>query len=168
MEAAEFVERWSPSGGSERSNYQLFLTELCDLLGVDHPDPAGPENERNAYVFDRAVTFTNGDGTTSTGFADLYKRGCFVCETKQGVEAADEAELLSGKAQAASKKRPAGHGKRGTKSYDATMVRAHGQAVQYARALDAAEEGRPPIVMVIDVGYRIELYSEFSRTGGGE
>lgn len=165
-QAAQFVKRWSPSGGSERSNYQMFLTELCDLLGVDRPDPAIAENARNAYVFDRAVTFTNGDGTTSTGFADLYKRGHFVCETKQGVEKEDEAELFSEKAQAATKKRKAGHGKRGTKAYDSTMDRARGQAEQYARALDPAEEGRPPFILVVDVGYRIELYSEFSRTGG--
>ncbi len=166
MEAAEFVQRWSTSGGSERANYALFLTELCDLLGVPHPEPSLPENARNAYVFDRAVTFTNGDGTTSTGFADLYKRGHFVCETKQGVEAEDERELFSEKAQAATKKRKAGHGKRGTKAYDTTMLRALGQAQQYARALDPAEEGRPPFILVVDVGYRIELYSEFSRTGG--
>jgi hypothetical protein len=58
-------------------------------FGVPHPEPSLPENARNAYVFDRAVTFTNGDGTTSTGLADLYKRGHFVCETKQGVEKED-------------------------------------------------------------------------------
>ncbi len=45
------------------------------------------------------------------------------------------------------------------------MLRAHGQAVQYARGLPA-EEGRPPFVVVVDVGRSIELYSEFSRTGG--
>jgi hypothetical protein len=33
-QAAQFVKRWSTSGGSERANYALFLTELCDLLGV--------------------------------------------------------------------------------------------------------------------------------------
>jgi hypothetical protein len=72
-QAAQFVQRWSTSGGSERANYALFLTELCDLLGVPHPEPSLPENARNAYVFDRDVTFTNGDGTTSTGFADMCK-----------------------------------------------------------------------------------------------
>ena len=33
-----FIARWSPSGGGERSNYQLFLAELGDLLGVPSPD----------------------------------------------------------------------------------------------------------------------------------
>ena len=45
------------------------------------------------------------------------------------------------------------------------MLRAHGQAVRYVRALPAGE-GRPPFVAVVDVGRSIELYSEFSRSGG--
>ncbi len=36
---------------------------------------------------------------------------------------------------------------------------------QYVRALPAGE-GRPPFVVVVDVGRSIELYSEFSRSGG--
>jgi len=43
-----FLARWQPSGGHERANYQLFLTELCDLLDVPRPDPARPENAENA------------------------------------------------------------------------------------------------------------------------
>lgn len=45
------------------------------------------------------------------------------------------------------------------------MRRAIGQAEQYARNL-ASEQGRPPLLMVVDVGHTIELYSEFSQTGG--
>ena len=41
---------------------------------------------------------------------------------------------------------------------------ARSQAEQYARALPAAE-GRPPFVMVVDVGNVIELHAEFSRSG---
>jgi hypothetical protein len=29
-----FIARWSPSGGGERTNYQLFLSELYDVLGA--------------------------------------------------------------------------------------------------------------------------------------
>ena len=35
------------SGGAERANYQMFLTELCDMLGVDHPDQAAADTDRN-------------------------------------------------------------------------------------------------------------------------
>ena len=42
----------------------------------------------SAYVFERAVAFTGGEGRTTTRFIDVYKRGCFVLEAKQGSEAA--------------------------------------------------------------------------------
>ena len=44
------------------------------------------------------------------------------------------------------------------------MLRARGQAEQYARSLPAAE-GRPPFLVVVDVGNAIELYAEFTRSG---
>jgi hypothetical protein len=33
-----FIDRWSQSGGAERANYALFLSELCDLLDVPRPN----------------------------------------------------------------------------------------------------------------------------------
>jgi hypothetical protein len=45
-----FIRRWQgQEGGQERANYALFLTELCDLIDVDHPEPAGTTHERNDY-----------------------------------------------------------------------------------------------------------------------
>ncbi|MBT7067199.1 MAG: hypothetical protein HN919_12905 [Verrucomicrobia bacterium] len=35
-----FIDRWERSGAAERANHQLFISELCDLIGVPHPDPA--------------------------------------------------------------------------------------------------------------------------------
>lgn len=46
-----FINRWTASGAAERANYQLFLTELCDLIGVEHPRPAGEQSHENQYVF---------------------------------------------------------------------------------------------------------------------
>ena len=135
-----FITRWSAAGGSERANYQLFLTELTELLGLPRPDPAGADTADNAYVFERRVIFAHGDGTSSNGFIDLYRRGAFVCEAKQTGET-----LGSGR-------------------WDNAMLRARGQAEGYARALPAAE-GRPPFLIVTDVGRNIELYAEFSRSG---
>ena len=40
--AAAFIDRWAASGAAERANYQLFLSELCDLLDVPRPNPAMP------------------------------------------------------------------------------------------------------------------------------
>ena len=35
-----FIARWKDTGGTERANYQLFLTELCRLLDLPEPEPA--------------------------------------------------------------------------------------------------------------------------------
>lgn len=73
------VARWQGrEGGQERANYALFLSELCDALGVDHPDPAASTTEENDYVFERVVKEADVDGGMSTRRIDLYKRGCFV------------------------------------------------------------------------------------------
>jgi hypothetical protein len=89
---AEFIRRWQSSGAAERANYVLFLTQLCDVLAVAEPNPTADDPEKNSYVFERDVTFDQGDGTTTTGRIDLYKRGCFVLEAKQGSDAQREEE----------------------------------------------------------------------------
>jgi len=53
-DSASFIARWSSSGAAERANCQLFLSELCDLLGVARPDPAKPDDADNAYFFERS------------------------------------------------------------------------------------------------------------------
>src|SRR5690606_37179770 len=94
----------------------------------------------NAYVFERHVTIQNPDGTRRSGFIDLYRRGSFVCEAKK-----------TGKDL-------------GSTGWDKAMLRAHNQADQYVRSLPA-DEGRPPFIVVTDVGRSLELYADFSRSG---
>lgn len=163
--AQHFIARWSSSGAAERANYQLFLSELCDVLGVERPDPTRPDDAENAYVFERSVTFHHPDGSTSTGRIDLYKRGCFVLEAKQGVEKREVAEALANATRAKAKAAKKGTAQLGSAAWDEAMLKARGQAEQYARALPASE-GRPPLLIVVDVGHSLELYSEFTRTGG--
>jgi hypothetical protein len=79
-----FITRWKASGASERANYQLFLTELCEVLGVEKPKPATDKVHEASYTFERPVTFDDGEGRTTTNFIDLYKQHCFVLEAKQG------------------------------------------------------------------------------------
>jgi hypothetical protein len=68
VDVEAFIKRWTErAGGSERANYALFIVELCDLIGVGRPDPAGEKTERNDYVFERAVRFRHDDGSTSPG-----------------------------------------------------------------------------------------------------
>lgn len=142
-----FVDRWSPSGGAERANYQLFLSELCELLDVPQPDPTVPDDDANAYVFERRVVFVDPDSSQSYGRIDLYRRGAFVLETKQGIEQQDEELVLSAAGEERQRKRLKGHGKRGSNAWNDTLLRARGQAEQYARAL-AGKETRPPLLVV--------------------
>ena len=140
-EAVEaFIDRWTDTGGKERANYQLFLTELCQLLDLPGPEPAGPEPTKNGYVFERRVDIHHPDGSTNRGYIDLYRRGHFVLEAKQVSE------------------------KHASSRWDKAMLRAAAQADTYIRALPAAE-GRPPFLLTCDVGKTIEVYSEFTRSG---
>jgi hypothetical protein len=136
-----FIARWQSADGSERANYQLFITELCALLNLPQPEPAQAEVRDNAYVFERRVIFKHGDGSSSNGFIDCYRRAAFILEAKQTKLA-----------------------KTAGKVFDDALMRARGQAENYARALPA-DEGRPPFLIVVDVGQVIELYAEFSRSG---
>lgn len=126
---AEFLRRWETSGAAERANYQLFLSELCDLLGVARPEPTRPDDRDNAYVFERNVTFRHGDGSTSSGRIDLYKKGHFVCEAKQGSDQPCEKSPLTVKEEGvrwpAAKR---GTAVRGTRGWDVAMLKAKGQA----------------------------------------
>ena len=132
-----FIQRWQGVTASELATAQTFVMDLCELLGVPKPHPTPAQD----YMFERPVTFSHGDGSSSAGRIDCYRRGHFVLEAKK---------LKAG-----------AH----TKGFDDGLLRARSQGESYARALPA-EEGRPPFVMVVDVGTVIEVYAEFSRRGG--
>lgn len=165
----DFIERWKPSGGSELGNSQTFLNELCDVLGVERPHPKSDDERQNVYTFERGVTFKHANGLETHGRIDLYKRGCFVLESKQGSDQKDASQtpLWSGvgsKAGKAEPKKKKGTAVRGTRGWDDAMVRARAQAESYAKALPT-NEGWPPFLVVTDVGHSIELFADFSLTG---
>ena len=156
----KFLRRWTGAAGKERANYQMFLSELCDALEIGRPDPAGPDTKYNAYVFDRAVPLQRPDGTETTGFIDLYKRGSFVLETKQYEDIVEQTDLQLAVDPQAKKTGPI----RGTKRWDDAMIKARGQAERYARSLPADEEP-PPFLVVVDVGHSFELFADFTQKG---
>ena len=160
---ARFIRRWKDSGGSERANYQSFLNEFCDVIGAPRPNPAGPDIAAQSYVYERPVTFHHSDGSTSTGFIDLYKRGCFVLEAKQGKNKPDEVKQLQFILGAKAATR-GGTATRGTRGWDDAMIRARGQAESYAKALPVSE-GWPPFLIIVDVGHTFELFADFSLSG---
>ncbi len=140
--ANAFIQRWQGVTASELSTSQSFVIDLCELLGVPRPTHDAD------YMFERPITFQHGDGSTSPGRVDCYKRGHFVWESKK---------LKTGITAQTSGNLP-------TKAFDDALLKARTQAENYARALPASE-GRPPFVVVVDVGHVIELYAEFTRSG---
>jgi hypothetical protein len=69
--ALAFIKRWQDTTASELSTAQSFVRELCDLLEVDSPHATAEQH----YMFERPITFHHGDGTTSPGRIDCYRRG---------------------------------------------------------------------------------------------
>jgi len=155
---ADFISRWAPSGGSEQANAQLFLSEFCALLELPVPGPATGVNEENAYCFERKVYVPRGDGTSERRRIDLYKRGCFVLEAKQGSEEQAASTVIPGATRSSA-------ARRGTRQWEDLMARARRQAEHYVRTLPA-DEGRPPFIIVADAGHCFDIYAEFSRSGG--
>lgn len=162
-EVEAFIERWSVSGGGERSNYQLFLTELCALLRMPGPEPAVEDESQNAYVFERRVSRRRHDGPTTANFIDLYKRHCFVLEAKQSAKRQKQfAELRQLGLDLPDLR--VGSGRREGGQWDTVMRHAREQAETYAKNLPI-EEGWPPFLVIVDVGHVIELYADFSLQG---
>jgi len=173
VNADEFIAKWQVSGGNERANTQLFISDLCALIGVAAPQPTLSDTERNDYVFEKHVIKTEIDGTQSNGWIDCYNRGRFILEAKQG-SAADMAAVEGGQGdslrdffgQTAADRFKRGMAKRGTGQWTGAMQRAATQAEGYAKALPA-EHGWPPFLLVTDVGYCIDVYADFQRSGKG-
>lgn len=165
----QFIAHWRDTGGSELANTQSFINGLCRLIGVEPPDGSRTDDARNNYVFERRVFQDNGDGTASFGRIDAYKLGCFILEAKQGSDAdraaaerGDDDLDLFGQTATARMKR--GTARRGTPGWVKAMVQAKGQAERYAKALPV-NHGWPPVLMVADIGYCIEVFADFTGTG---
>jgi hypothetical protein len=165
LQVDEFIARWVASGGSEMSNFQSFTGELCNVLGVERPKPAQSDGQTNDYRFERPVTETHTGGRRQRRI-DLYRQKCFVMEAKQGAGPKAEAEQLSLLAPEDVPRTQMGHGRRGTRAFEDTMLRARNQADGYARAV-SKEDGWPPFLLIVDVGHVIEVYADFSGQGQG-
>ncbi len=151
----EFIDRWGKVSGKERTYYQVFLNELCDLIGVDKPSAQHGET----YQYERTIIARQIEGKSTSNFIDLYKKDCFVLEAKQSPKRIRPEQLelpVDGKAK------PGADRVRG--GWDSLMRNAREQAERYAKRLPV-EEGWPPFIIVVDVGHVIELYADFSLQG---
>ncbi|MGV9006445.1 MAG: DNA methyltransferase [Brevundimonas sp.] len=159
MDIDAFIDKWSQArGGAERANYQMFLSEFCQAIGVPSPEPASDDAHTNDYVFERGVKRRESEGLASTLRIDLYKRGCFILEAKQSrAHQRDDQPRLFTEAEAAST--AAGEGR-----WDTLMRNARKQAEDYVFRLPA-DHVAPPFILVCDVGYVFEIYADFSGSG---
>ena len=157
-----------PDGRGGTGQLRLFLSELCDVLGVPRPDPASAVTEQNDYVFERLVRRTDG----TTGRIDLYRRDAFVLEAKQsrqtdpsGRRGEKFVETSPDQSRLDLPTAPEPLGRRSARrGWDVLMVNARRQAEDYARDLPQ-HHGWPPFVLVCDVGHAIEVYADFRRMG---
>lgn len=152
----DFVTKWAGAKGSERAQSQQFLLELCDALEVDRPDPANI----GGYGFEYAVKKTGRATTDTTGFIDFYKRGCFVLESKQSRQG-DGKKAQPDLFNASDDTQREG---RSGRAWDALMMNAQRQAIDYVHRLPAGHEN-PPFVIVCDVGHCLEFFADFSGLG---
>lgn len=55
MTPHDFIAKWNGEDGSECANFPMFFSELCDLLGVERPQPAQADNWHNGYFSERYI-----------------------------------------------------------------------------------------------------------------
>ncbi|WP_263841666.1 class I SAM-dependent DNA methyltransferase [Salinibacter sp.] len=161
MTVDAFIERYQETEASERGAAQMFLGDLCAVLDVPRPDPPRAETRKNQYVFERRVDYPD-QADRERGFIDLYKRGCFVLEAKQGSDAPSETE--GERLGVEEPTRRYGTARRDRREWERAMQRAKNQAYRYARGLPD-EEGWPPFLVAVDVGHCIDLHADFARQG---
>ncbi len=156
---ASFVARWSGVvGGAERANYTIFVSELCDALGLEKPGIATGGTLGN-YQYDGPVP--GGSLGGGMGFADVYRRNHFILEAKQSkLPAADRDTPELFDIAPSAPVTPSGA------RYDQLMRDARRQAESYAHSLPGSH-APVPFLIVCDVGRAFELYFDYAGNGRG-
>jgi len=151
----DFITWSKASEGAELSNAQRIFWRLCEVLNVPPPDlkKGGQDNE---YVFEEDVK----QGTSHRRI-DVYRRGCFVFEAKQGVNST--AAGVATRVRAGHSKKVRGAGVRGTTEWVDAMRSGRHQAGNYAVQVAERGDPKPPFLLVADLGHRLWLWSSFSR-----
>ena len=79
MTPEAFVAKWRGVELSERAASQDHFNELCELLDLKKPTDDDPTGER--FAFEKPVPKAGKAG--GGGFADVWRKGCFVWEYKR-------------------------------------------------------------------------------------
>lgn len=153
----EFVNETRRSSGGELANAQTIFSDLCRVLKVPPPS-LKRAREDNAYCFEEDVKSNRAHRRI-----DVYNRGHFVFEAKQGVNPrTDEDALTRGRKRVGHSRQVRGAGVRGTQDWQEAMRDGRYQAGRYAVHVTERNDPKPPFVIVADVGHRIWIWSSFS------
>jgi type II restriction/modification system DNA methylase subunit YeeA len=76
MTPHDFITKWSRSPRTEHQDAQPHFIDLCHLLGVEDPAKADPAHDW--FTFEKGASKTTG----GSGWADVWRRGCFGWEYK--------------------------------------------------------------------------------------
>ncbi len=80
MTPQAFVDKWRDMALKERSASQPHFIDLCHLLGK--PTPLDVDKTGDWYTFERGAEKTTGAKAGGSGWADVWKKGCFAWEYK--------------------------------------------------------------------------------------
>lgn len=75
LSVREFILKWSRSALRERQGAQEHFIDVCRILGLATPAEADPKGEW--FTFERA-----SHGPKKRGWADVWRKGCFIWEYK--------------------------------------------------------------------------------------
>ena len=85
MNATEFTTKWERIELRERAAAQEHFIDICQLVGVETPAQADPKGE--SFTFEKSLHKDTG----GSGFADVWRKGCFAWEYKGLHKDLDEA-----------------------------------------------------------------------------
>ena len=74
MTPQDFIAKWRASPRDERRHSHSHFNDLCALLGVDDPATAADDG----FTFEKGASKATG----GSGWADVWRRGCFGWEYK--------------------------------------------------------------------------------------
>ena len=158
LDVQAFIDNWwGKPGGAEKSNFAPFISDLCELLGVDRPGQS-EKGRIGAYEYEASVPKGSFRSLDGTGAVDLYRRGHFIMEAKQSYLKPQQTPFDLGDDNGP--RAPSGA------RYDKLMRDARLQAENYAKNLPAAEPVAP-FLIVCDVGRAFEIYVDAAGNGRG-
>lgn len=159
----EFIAWSKASSGAELANAQKIFDRLCQALRV--PDTGLKKaGDQNPYVFEEDVK----EGKKHRRI-DVYRRGCFVFEAKQGIDPKDPvrlgaiAAISAAKAKIGHTKNVKGAGVRGSTEWADEMQKGRHQAGNYAVQVSLRGDPKPPFLLVADAGHKLWIWSSFTH-----